>query len=480
MTLQNIPKVLAAKGLKQVGQITAAERGTLVTVCCCASAVGKLLPPAIVFPRVHFKNHMIKGAPPGTLGLATQSGWMNSELFPRVLNHFIKHMDCSIENPAVVFMDNHESHFGIEVIEMARMIGLSIITFPPHTSHKLQPLDVAVYGPLKCHYKKALNEWNLSHPACRITIYDLPECFSRAFFRALSFENIVSGFKTGIWPLNSEVFADDDFLATTVFSNNIVEQETGTRADTTSSARNLYEPQVATSSANSSFQDLTKIRPLPKRNAENQQKRKVKKRPIGCKLITSTPEKEAAKEKKKPKKQMKLQPKKKTAAKTFFKTLNTSSDYNENDHISVHEESSNFEEDFSELDQHSELTAKDPRTEDFVLVKLVPVNSSNAIYYVGQISDVTTDDGEKEYLVEFYRQSRKMCGRFTKPNVKDTDVVNRDDIVMCLPKPITTGGTKRCASMLKFSVDLEDYHCQSVKTSKRFRVGGYRKTFVAK
>ena len=149
---------------------------------------------------------------------------------------------------------------------------------------------------------------------------------------------------------------------------------------------------------------------------------------------------------------MKLQPKKKTAGKTFFKTL----------------------------DQHSELTAEDPRTGDFVLVKLVPVNSSDAIYYVGQITDVTTDDGQKEYLVEFYRQFRKMCGRFTKPNVKNTDVVNRDDIVMCLPKPITTGGTKRCASMLKFSVDLEDYHYQSVKTSIRFRMGGYRKTFVAK
>ena len=199
----------------------------------------------MVFPRVHFKDHMIKGAPPGTLGLATQSGWMNGELFSRVLNHFIKHMGCFIENLAVVFMGNHESHLGIEVIEMARMSGLSIITFPPHTSHKLQPLDVAVYGPLKCHYKKTVNEWNLSHPASRITIYDLPKCFNRAFFRALSFENIDSGFKkTEIWPLNSEVFTDDDFLATTVFSNNIVEQETGTRADTTSSARDLYEPQV--------------------------------------------------------------------------------------------------------------------------------------------------------------------------------------------------------------------------------------------
>lgn len=41
-TVQNIPKVLDARGLKQVGQITAAERGSLVTVCCCANAEEEL------------------------------------------------------------------------------------------------------------------------------------------------------------------------------------------------------------------------------------------------------------------------------------------------------------------------------------------------------------------------------------------------------------------------------------------------------
>lgn len=130
-TVQNVPKVLATRGMKQVGQITAAERGTLVTVCCCVIALGKALPPVMIFPRVHYKDHMIKGVPPGTLGLATQSGWMNSDLFSYVLRHFIEHNGCSNEKPAMLFMDNHESHLGIDIIEMARDNGLSIITFPP-------------------------------------------------------------------------------------------------------------------------------------------------------------------------------------------------------------------------------------------------------------------------------------------------------------------------------------------------------------
>ena len=310
-TVQNIPKVIAARGLKQVGQITAAERGTLVSVCCCVIAVGKSLLPVMILPRVHYKDHMIKGAPPGTLGLATQSGWMNGELFPLVLDHFIKQMGCSIENPAVLFMDNHDSHLGVDIIEMARANGLSIITVPPHTSHKLQPLDVTV------HNKKAVDEWTLSHPGSRI---DLPECFGSAFSRALSSDYIASGFrKIGIWPLNSEVFSDDDFLASTVFSNNTIVHlqadggaPTQTNGDVISATTDDNQPEALT--AYSSFAALTKIQSLPKRKAGDQSKPCGKRAAVGCKLITSSPEKEAALEKLKSKNEKTSRPKKKTAA----------------------------------------------------------------------------------------------------------------------------------------------------------------------
>ena len=46
-TVQSVPKVIAEKGTKQVGQIMAQERDTVVTVCCCVNAAGQTLPPAI-------------------------------------------------------------------------------------------------------------------------------------------------------------------------------------------------------------------------------------------------------------------------------------------------------------------------------------------------------------------------------------------------------------------------------------------------
>ena len=37
--------------------------------------------PSLHFPRVHFKEHMLKRALYGSLGLSALSEWMNSDLF---------------------------------------------------------------------------------------------------------------------------------------------------------------------------------------------------------------------------------------------------------------------------------------------------------------------------------------------------------------------------------------------------------------
>lgn len=86
MTVQSFQKVLTPKGAKQVSKVISAERGTLVTTCCIVGASGQAVPPALIFPRAHYKTHMINGAPVGTLGLATKGGWMNSEKFVEVIN----------------------------------------------------------------------------------------------------------------------------------------------------------------------------------------------------------------------------------------------------------------------------------------------------------------------------------------------------------------------------------------------------------
>jgi len=48
-TVQKPKKIVTAKGVKQVGAITSAERGELVTVALSVSADGKMIPPMFIF-----------------------------------------------------------------------------------------------------------------------------------------------------------------------------------------------------------------------------------------------------------------------------------------------------------------------------------------------------------------------------------------------------------------------------------------------
>lgn len=101
-TVQRPSKVIAGKGLKKVASATSQERGQLVTACCTINAIGNSIPPFMVFPRVHFKQHMLFGAPTGVDGTAHPSGWMTAECFMSYTKHFICHARCSKESPVLL------------------------------------------------------------------------------------------------------------------------------------------------------------------------------------------------------------------------------------------------------------------------------------------------------------------------------------------------------------------------------------------
>lgn len=174
---------------------------------------GNHLPPIYVFPRQRFKDSFISGGPPGCVGFLSKSGWMTAELFIDVLKHIKKHTNISVENPILLVMDNHCSHCSLETVNFSKENGIVLLSLPPHTSNKLQPLDVAVFGPFKNYCKSSFNEYLVNNPGKKITIYDIASLTNQPFLRAFSTENIVNGFKaTGIFPLNSLAFKEEDFV----------------------------------------------------------------------------------------------------------------------------------------------------------------------------------------------------------------------------------------------------------------------------
>ena len=212
-TVHKPAKVLATTGAKQVGAIVSAERGQLVTLCCAVNAVGNSVPPMFIFPRVNYRDNFVNGGPVGCVGTAHPSGWMTAAGFLTFLKNFVAHVRPSPTDKVILLLDNHVSHLSVDVLQFAKDNGVVMVSFPPHCSNKLQPLDRSVYGPLKRYYNVACDDWIVSYKARTMTIYDVPAMVGLAYPKAMTPANIQAGFKVfGISPFNRNVFTDDEFL----------------------------------------------------------------------------------------------------------------------------------------------------------------------------------------------------------------------------------------------------------------------------
>ena len=221
--MQKVTKVVSKKGAKQVGHVTSRERGELVTLCGIISATGVALPPVYIFSHNNYHSSHAWS----TRGISRFSQYSRMDdrplTFVKVLDHVIKFTGCSTQNPIILTMDNHESHIAQDSLEKAKECGVNIVTLPPHTSNKTQPLDLSVFGPVKTYFNSAANSWMMQHPGKTVTIYEIAKLMGSAWLKAAKPVNILSGFRlAGIWPFDRDVFSSEQFVPSLVTDRPLV------------------------------------------------------------------------------------------------------------------------------------------------------------------------------------------------------------------------------------------------------------------
>ena len=126
-----------------------------------------------------------------------------------VLDHFLKHA-VSIR-PLLLLLDGHSSHYNPEAIRLARDNDVIIFTLVPHTTHMMQPLDKAVFGPLKVHWRQACHNYLQSNPSKVITKYNVSALLNTAWMKTMTPQTIVNGFRScGVYPFNPRAVLDHD------------------------------------------------------------------------------------------------------------------------------------------------------------------------------------------------------------------------------------------------------------------------------
>ena len=203
------PRVLTRKGQKKVRYCSTGNKSQ-ITVVGCINATGQALPPFIVFDAKKLNLQWTTGEVPGTTYGLSESGWMDNILFKEwFIKHFLSHAGSG--RPLLLLMDGHSSHYNLEAVTMARNNGVILFTLVPHTTHEMQPLDTAVYAPLKAHWQDVCHCYLQSHPGKVITKYQFSQLFSEAWLKAMNPANIISGFRScGIFPFNPTAVLDHD------------------------------------------------------------------------------------------------------------------------------------------------------------------------------------------------------------------------------------------------------------------------------
>ncbi|XP_069671644.1 uncharacterized protein [Periplaneta americana] len=216
-TVQEPGNIMAPKGQKRVGSVTSWERGKNITIICAMNAAGTFVPPMFIFPRARMSPTLEKDGPPGEFYCCSKNDWTNEHLYLQWLEHFSKFVKCSNENPVLLLLDNHYSHMTLEAYEFCKKHGIVVVSIPPHTSHRVQPLDVTFFGPLKKAYSQECDLFMKSNFQKMIRPDNIAGLFNKAYSNVATIAKAVSGFRaSGIYPLDPNIFCDEDFIGSSI------------------------------------------------------------------------------------------------------------------------------------------------------------------------------------------------------------------------------------------------------------------------
>ena len=204
--------------LKNSKNVYAHSHGTTehISMLCAASAAGFPLPPMIIYPKAYLGGTYTFAGPDDALYGKSESGYVDSELFIKWMEKiFLKF--AVPERPIILFIDGHKSHVTLDVVDMARNNDVILFCLPPHTTHALQPLDVAVFKSFKNHFSKAVKALSFAKKNFVVSKRDFARVVKDPFEQAFSIHKIKSGFrKSGIFPFNRNVVDESKMLPSTL------------------------------------------------------------------------------------------------------------------------------------------------------------------------------------------------------------------------------------------------------------------------
>jgi len=90
------------------------------------------------------------------------------------VDHFLVYTTPTPYYPASLILDGHVAHTrNLEIIERTRENTVTVLCLPPHSTHRLQPVDVSLTYPLSTHYVAALEKGTNNCPGHVVKTFEI-------------------------------------------------------------------------------------------------------------------------------------------------------------------------------------------------------------------------------------------------------------------------------------------------------------------
>ncbi|KAI9043448.1 uncharacterized protein KD926_003599 [Aspergillus affinis] len=176
-----------------------------VTAIITISAAGVVLPPQIIFAGKMQQQKWYEDIPEDYRVRVSENGWTNDKLGFEWLQFFDNFTSSKTAGQyRLLLLDGHGSHSTLEFDQLCKEKDIIPLYMPPYSSHKLQPLDVGCFSPLKSYYGRRISD-AIQNGIEHIDKSDFINHFKRIYSKAFSASNITSSFaSTGLIPYDPD------------------------------------------------------------------------------------------------------------------------------------------------------------------------------------------------------------------------------------------------------------------------------------
>jgi len=187
----------------------------LATICMD----GSFLPPALIYPAEtgNLQDVWLKDFHPESeesFFASSSSGWTSDDLalrcVERIFDPYTKQKAQRGREYRLLILDGHNSHINIQFLTWCEKHRIMVAIYPPHSTHRLQPLDVGIFSPLSNYYSQGLDFWIYRVQAnIKFTKVDFWGIFYPAFQKAFRETTILQAWRqTGLQPWNPDIVID--------------------------------------------------------------------------------------------------------------------------------------------------------------------------------------------------------------------------------------------------------------------------------